>query len=527
MDSARKQADGILDEIEKRIEKEYSQAVTEIEERLNKHFADYQAKDATKRKALEAGEITKKEYNQWRSNQFLTGERWKDLRDTLAEDLVNKQAIAKSIANGYMPEVYALSHNYVVENVADDLDFKITFSLYDKNTVENLMKHNDILPAPGKRMQAKFARGEAVKWERGQIQSVAMQSIMQGESIPKMSKRIAQTLGVRNTADSIRYARTACTGAENKGRLDGMRHLEDDGIVLHKQWTATADDRTRASHLDIDGESVPPEEEFSNGLMYPGDPGGAAEEVWNCRCSMGTIVLGFRREDGSISRINYEREADAHDIEIAAERDRRSGNETIGGIAQSTLKAARDAEKYVTRDLKRAVSKGNGHLEGLDFRFKGRGSLQRKIVDKSASKGISQKEYAQKITDALRYTNISTPENLTQDYMTIVGDLEKKGYSMAEVSNTLKIKDAQYRGINTLVRTPDGYVFELQFHTPQSVEIKEVNHKLYEVQRLASTSEEEKIKLGQEMSQNALSIETPKNIDSIVNKLIDAPIKQW
>lgn len=326
MDSARKNADKILREIEKRIEKEYSQAVTEVEERLNKHFANYKAKDKAKRKALKAGEITKKEYNQWRSNQFLTGERWKDLRNTLAEDLVNKQAIAKSIANGYMPEVYALSHNYVVENIADDLDFKITFSLYDKNTIENLMKHNDILPAPGKRMLGKIARGEAVRWERGQIQSVAMQSILQGESIPKMSKRIAQTLNVRNIADSIRYARTACTGAENKGRLDGMRHLEEDGIVLHKQWTATADDRTRASHLDIDGESVPLNEEFSNGLMYPGDPGGAAEEVWNCRCSMGTIVIGFRRKDGSISRINYDAGEDEHDREIAIEKRRRKNN---------------------------------------------------------------------------------------------------------------------------------------------------------------------------------------------------------
>lgn len=322
-DIAREKSNKILEEIEERITKEYEQARKEIDERLSKHLERFAVKDAEKRTALKTGEITKKEYRQWRSNQFLTGKKWEDLRDTIAKDLVNKQAIAKSITNGYMPEVYALNHNFIAESVSEELDFKITFSLYNKNTVENLMKHNDILPPPGKRMNAKFARGEAIRWERGQIQSVAMQSILQGESIPKMSKRIAQTLSVRNRADSIRYARTACTGAENKGRLDGMQNLSDDGIVLDKQWTATGDDRTRQSHLDIDGESVPPNEPFSNGLMYPGDPAGSADEVWNCRCSMGSVVAGFRRKDGSISKVNYKREDDQHDREIAAERERR------------------------------------------------------------------------------------------------------------------------------------------------------------------------------------------------------------
>lgn len=321
-DKARDKANKILDEIEKRVNKEYSQAVREVEGKLNNHFSRFKVKDEEKRKALKAGEITKKEYNNWRSGQFLTGKRWSDLRDTLAEDLANSQAIAKSITNGYMPEVYAFSHNYIAEKVSEELDFNITFSMYNKNTVEALMRNEEILPPPGKKMKAKIARGEAVKWERGQIQSVTMQGILQGESIPKMSKRIAQTLGERNKANSIRYARTAVTGAENKGRLDGMQKLEEDGIVLHKQWSATGDDRTRQSHLDIDGESVPPEEEFSNGLMYPGDPAGDADEVWNCRCSMGTIVVGFKKANGEIVRVG-ERDETMHDREIEEERERR------------------------------------------------------------------------------------------------------------------------------------------------------------------------------------------------------------
>ncbi len=52
---------------------------------------------------------------------------------------------------------------------------------------------------------------------------------------------------------------------------------------------ATLDGRTRDSHRDLDGERVPYDEPFSNGLMFPADPQGAGREVWNCRCTMRAI----------------------------------------------------------------------------------------------------------------------------------------------------------------------------------------------------------------------------------------------
>jgi hypothetical protein len=131
------------------------------------------------------------------------------------------------------------------------------------------------------------------------------------------------------------------------------------------------------------------------------------------------------------------------------------------------------------------------------------------------SKGLSEAEYSERITDALRYTNLSNTEHLTEDYFTVVRSLENKGYTMVEVVNTMWDEGAPYRGINTLVRTPDGYIFELQFHTPESIEIKEINHKLYEEQRLASTSAERSAELGRIMSANAASIPTPPNVGSI------------
>lgn len=58
-------------------------------------------------------------------------------------------------------------------------------------------------------------------------------------------------------------------------------------------------------------------------------------------------------------------------------------------------------------------------------------------------------------------------------------------------------------------------MFELQFHTPQSLEVKEANHKLYEEARLAETSKEMKKKLTNQMIENASSIGVPNEIERI------------
>lgn len=58
------------------------------------------------------------------------------------------------------------------------------------------------------------------------------------------------------------------------------------GANIMKQWDSTLDSRVRPSHQKVDGEIVGVEENFSNGLMYPGDPNGLPNEVINCRCAL-------------------------------------------------------------------------------------------------------------------------------------------------------------------------------------------------------------------------------------------------
>ena len=119
-----------------------------------------------------------------------------------------------------------------------------------------------------------------------------MQSILQGESIPNMAKRIAQTMGEINHKATIRYARTAVTGAENAGRKDAFERAERMGIDMEQEWRATLDMRTRHSHRQLDGERRPVGEAFSNGCEWPGDENGDPDTTCGCNCSTEVIITG-------------------------------------------------------------------------------------------------------------------------------------------------------------------------------------------------------------------------------------------
>ena len=86
---------------------------------------------------------------------------------------------------------------------------------------------------------------------------------------------------------STAAARTEATGAENRGRLDAMNAARAMGAdIAGKRWASVLDKVTRDSHIRMDGETAGLGDRFSNGLMYPGDPDGALEEIINCRCTI-------------------------------------------------------------------------------------------------------------------------------------------------------------------------------------------------------------------------------------------------
>lgn len=91
---------------------------------------------------------------------------------------------------------------------------------------------------------------------------------------------------------------------------------------------------------------------------------------------------------------------------------------------------------------------------------------------------------------------VSSPGELAGGAAKTLGQLETQGYKVLKVKNTFK-PGAPYKGVNSQVMSPDGQVFELQFHTPQSFDVKQnVTHGLYERFRLLEDGDPEKAALG-------------------------------
>jgi hypothetical protein len=111
------------------------------------------------------------------------------------------------------------------------------------------------------------------------------------ETIDRIIGRYSDSL-LRLRGETI--ARTEAIASLNQSRTEAMRQAIDTGAIrredVRRTWIATKDNRTRDEHRAMDGETVGLEEPFSNGLMYPGDPAGAAASVINCRCYMNLRV---------------------------------------------------------------------------------------------------------------------------------------------------------------------------------------------------------------------------------------------
>lgn len=303
MDVAHKQTDKLIADLEKRIADEYKRAGLDIQAKLNKYLEQYTAQDEKQRNLLKAGKITRDEYQQWVKRHVAIGQRWQAVRDGIAEDYYNVNKIARSMVTGFQYEAYALNHNFATYQVEHDALVDTNYTLYDRQTVERIIRDEpDLFHAPGKKVAAEIARNKDLAWNKQHVNSAILQGILQGESIPDLAKRLRSVTG-GNYHAAVRNARTAMTGAQNAGRVNGYKRAEGMGINLEQEWVATLDGRTRHEHRQLHGQRVKIGTPFKiDGyeLDYPGDPKGEAFLVYNCRC---TVIAQIRGHE--IDRVEY------------------------------------------------------------------------------------------------------------------------------------------------------------------------------------------------------------------------------
>jgi SPP1 gp7 family putative phage head morphogenesis protein len=287
VDTAHRLTDEKLEEMEKRLSAIYSRAEKEIQKTADEYFSKFAAQDEKKRKLLEQGKITEDEYKKWRKGKVMYGKRFTEMKEQCAKQLLNVNQTALAYVNGELPEVYAINYNALAGSV--DGVGGYSFTLVDADTVRKLATTDTSL-LPYKELDP----AKDIPWNMKKINAETLQGVLQGESMDKIAKRL-RNVQEMNKTQAIRSARTIVTGAENKGRQDSYSMAESDGIILQKEWLATNDGRTRHSHAMLDGAIVDQDKKFDNGLMYPGDPSGRPEEVYNCRCTLVAKVNGFKK----------------------------------------------------------------------------------------------------------------------------------------------------------------------------------------------------------------------------------------
>ena len=342
-DPAHTATDKILKKIEKEISKEYRQAHEEVSAKLADYLSRYEKKNETWLRWVREGKKTKEEYQQWAKGQILIGKRWEEMKETLAADYLNAHDIAKSIVKGYIPEVYALNHNYATFEVEKGSLLDTSYTLYSRESVEKMFRDNEKLyKKPGELIQKQIREGTLKKWEKRTIQSVMTQGILQGESIVALTKRLEKVTGGEHSA-AIRNARTLITGVQNAGRVDAVKRANDMGIRCKKQWLATLDTRTRHWHRELDGVAVPVDDTFENEMgkiRFPGDPKADGANIYNCRCTLVTQLEGFEI-DLSDTKIRHDKNLEGMTYEQWKESRRTTSNPlTMPEEKAATAKAA-------------------------------------------------------------------------------------------------------------------------------------------------------------------------------------------
>lgn len=286
--------DGYMEQIEDKLSALYANASYEINKKFAEFTQGFEKQDANMLAQVEAGKITEEEYGQWRNRHIVQSNQYKSTVDEISTMLVNTDVAAMAMVNDAMPMVVAQSYNFT-EALGFEAAQKAgltrgTFQVYNARSVQRIIKDN---PNLLKEVDEDVDKN----WNREKVNREIVQGMVQGESIPKISERLQRVTNMDENA-ATRNARTAMTAAENMGRAEAADDLKKQGIPMDEVWSATYDNRTRDSHLMLDG-TVRDENGYFGAdflihpLRYPADPEGDPEEIYNCRCRLSLQLKGI------------------------------------------------------------------------------------------------------------------------------------------------------------------------------------------------------------------------------------------
>ncbi|QUP58051.1 type III secretion system effector protein [Ralstonia nicotianae] len=157
----------------------------------------------------------------------------------------------------------------------------------------------------------------------------------------------------------------------------------------------------------------------------------------------------------------------------------------IAQAARQLGERARQMDRRITPMLRKVVQDAGAALAGERLRLKSEDSLIEKIRQRVARKRMALRQVLPSINDALRYSVVLPPDRFAEGSRRIQAALDAQGHVRTKLTNHFTKAPEPFSAVNVTLRSPEGHLWEIQFHTRESFALKERYHDLYkELHRL-------------------------------------------
>lgn len=245
------------------IAKLFKQVSTEVQENLEEYWSDYQ---------LLQGQI-----------------------NLITKPILDAEEEYNRILEKYIRRQYRLGSSEaerIVNNMVDNASMKAINlqGIRAKIKKQSNQLFGTLQDAEDELLEKTFtASKRALARVTSQINQIITDGYTSGKGINVVAGMLQKRFDQLETWEAKRIARTEIHNAHNNAVMRTYNNLG----VEYTQWIAADDDRTRDSHVEVDGEIIPIGSKYSNGLEYPGDTNGPLEEWINCRCSNAPFVIPY------------------------------------------------------------------------------------------------------------------------------------------------------------------------------------------------------------------------------------------
>ena len=278
-DRAHEATDKRLARLERQLQRRYQKAKKEVLRMAESYFAEFEKADDQMRKKFDAGEITSKQYKEWRKKKMLRGKSLKDLKERVSALMLRTNQEASELINREMQTIYTENYNGTAEHNIAGFD---TIDIPSEEAAKRL---------PHREMDEK----KDTAWNRYRTEAGVVAAIMAGLLFKEMAEEVSR-VAMENFSSMRRAAVTMVTSAENMGRADSFAEVQrivGDGRRVRKRWHTVGDDRVRHAHRQMDGIDIPLGAAFVNSagvIMQPGDMRASPQNVYNCRCWIEIVI---------------------------------------------------------------------------------------------------------------------------------------------------------------------------------------------------------------------------------------------